>query len=53
MALHIIYSSTNPKEYCIDWIISDQDSFGKEIVQKRNIDWPNEVRFADPKIKEV
>jgi hypothetical protein len=28
------------------------DSFGKEIVRKRNIDWPSEVLFVDPRIRE-
>jgi hypothetical protein len=32
--------------------ISDQDSFGKEIVSKRNIDWLSGVRFITLRIKE-
>jgi hypothetical protein len=28
------------------------DSFGKEIMRKRNIDWPSEVLFVDPRIRE-
>ena len=35
----------------MDWITSDQDSFGKEIARERNIDWLNGVWFAVPKTK--
>jgi hypothetical protein len=37
---------------CIDWIIFDQDYFGKEIVRRRNTDPLNGVLFVAQEIKE-
>ena len=43
--------SSYRKEFYIDWITSDQDFFGKEIVRERNIDWLNGVWSTVPKTK--
>lgn len=52
MVLYMISFFQLPKGVLIDWIIFDQDSFGKEIARERNIDWLNGVWFAVPKTKE-
>ena len=39
------------KESCVNWIISDQDSFGKEIVKRKNIDWLAGMLYADQKTR--
>ena len=52
MVLYMISFFQLPKGVLKSWIISDQDSFGKGIARKRNIDWLDGMLFVDQKIKE-
>jgi hypothetical protein len=51
MILYIISFFLLPKGFYTRSIIIDLDSFDMGTMKKRNIDWLNEVWFADPRIR--